>query len=76
MKQSAVCPKCSGLQILRVPSSGGDGDNVIAYGWSTFSYIPVTRYICATCGYCEDWVDSSEDLQRLVKKYGASSKPG
>ena len=76
MKQSAVCPKCSGQQILRVPSSGGDGDNFIVHGWSIFTYIPVTRYICASCGYSEDWIDSSEDLQRLVKKYGTSTEAG
>lgn len=58
VKQTMTCPKCVSREILCIPSSGGDGDNVIAYGWTVLSYIPVTRYICARCGF-------SEDLDRL-----------
>lgn len=52
----------------------GAGNNIFA-GRTVFSAVPVARYVCATCGFCEDWVDSAEDLARLVKRWGVSAGP-
>lgn len=66
------CPKCDGVEILRVPGTG--------HGWAVANVIPValmsvvsvTRYVCESCGFTEEWVDSKEDLHRLRQAYGRS----
>ncbi len=67
MKNTRICPKCNGSDIIKI-----DGKTA-AYG--ALNYIPagissisVTRYLCCTCGYSEEWVDR-ENLPKLKKKY-------
>lgn len=69
MKNSQRCPKCDHTEIIRVEViQGGYGSgNVIPTGGFTIgSSIKVTRYVCIKCGYCEEWIDSTQDLQRLL----------
>jgi ribosomal protein S27AE len=72
VKNTQICPKCAGREILRVPGEAGafGSGNVIPAGATIFSSVPVTRYICATCGYVEEWIDSLAGLEQLRKKYG------
>lgn len=68
MKNTRVCPKCSGTGILIIKGNIGPygvGNNIPA----GLSYAKVDRYLCTSCGYSEEWVNS-EDIGRLVKKYG------
>jgi len=70
MKNSQRCPKCDHTEIIRVEGiQGGYGSgNVIPTGGFTiWSSIKVTRYVCIKCGFCEEWIDSTQDLQRLLK---------
>ena len=30
----------------------------------------VTRYLCTNCGFSEEWVEASKDLDLLKKKFG------
>jgi predicted RNA-binding Zn-ribbon protein involved in translation (DUF1610 family) len=72
MKNTKTCPKCGGTAILRIEGpvgAYGSGNNISA-GWTIFSAVPVTRYLCATCGFSEEWIDSTDDLATLRKKYG------
>ena len=52
-------------------SGGYGGGNDIRAG-SIFSSVKVTRYLCGSCGFSEEWIDSPEDLHKLKEKYGSS----
>ncbi len=70
MKNTNTCPKCGGNDILLVPGNVeayGVGNN-IRTGWSIFSSVLVDRYVCCSCGYTEEWVET-EDIPKLKKKY-------
>lgn len=72
MRQQAKCPKCDGLEIIRVPGNVGafGSGNNISLGGIPRQMVKVTRYVCASCGYSEDWVDDDKDIERLKKKFG------
>ncbi len=69
MKNTKTCPKCGSKDIVFVPSawSGRDG-NVIS---AVFMNYKVDRYVCADCGYCEEWVekDKLQDLKKRMEPY-------
>ena len=46
---------------------GHSGHNDIAAGF--FSTVKVTRYLCGSCGFSEEWIDAPEDLEKLKDKY-------
>jgi hypothetical protein len=31
--------------------------------------IPVTRYVCASCGFTEEWIEPGEDLDAVKENY-------
>ena len=70
MKNKKICPKCSGMDIVRVPGRVGayGAGNNISVGWTTLSAVLVHRYVCCACGYSEEWIDK-EDLRKLKEKY-------
>ncbi len=71
MKSSHKCPKCQSTDIVRVPGKrapGGAG-NLIQVGWYLFSTVKPVRYVCATCGFMEEWLDSAEDIGRVSAYY-------
>ncbi len=70
MKNTNICPKCGGGDLLTVPGSAeayGMGNN-IRVGVTIFSAVLVNRYVCCSCGYSEEWIDV-EDMEKLKKKY-------
>ena len=74
MKNTHTCPKCNSSEILQLIGNGLDsfgGDYVVVSKWTNIERVPMTRYICASCGFCEQWVDSAEDLAKIVKRYTA-----
>ena len=71
MKKTGECPKCSSSEILKIPGKRGyRSSNDISLGMTVFSSVYVTRYLCAQCGFSEEWVDSASDLQKVREKYG------
>jgi hypothetical protein len=36
--------------------------------------ISVTRFVCADCGYLEQWVDSAVNRASLAKRFGGKKK--
>jgi len=71
MRNKKVCPKCGEIDIIKIPGSVGafgTGNNVPA-GSFIPSSVKVTRYLCCTCGFSEEWIDAAEDIQKLKKKY-------
>lgn len=68
MKHTRVCPKCSGNRILIVDGYAGpyaSGNNIMV-GATVFSAVNVDRYVCARCGYSEEWI-RTEDIPKLEK---------
>jgi hypothetical protein len=74
MRNLKICAKCRSAEILRIPGDvrGFGAGNNITIGATIFSAIKVTRYLCAACGFSEEWVDSSDDIAKLKKKYGSN----
>jgi predicted nucleic-acid-binding Zn-ribbon protein len=71
MKTTRKCVKCGSTGIIVVPGQAGAfgvGNN-IPMGKTIFSSVKVSRYLCDSCGYSEEWVDDASDLQRLREKY-------
>jgi len=71
MRHSKTCPKCQNTDIIRIPGevrAFGAGNN-ITVGATIFSAAKVARYLCACCGFSEEWVESVEDIATIAKKY-------
>ena len=74
MKDTKECPKCRGINIVRIDGfvgAYGSGNNIIT-GATVFSGVNVNRYICCDCGYSEEWIDR-EDLQKVRESKKAKS---
>lgn len=67
MKNSGICPKCSAKKVLRIEGSCLSHGNNVPAGW--FSAVPVTRFLCATCGFSEEWIEDPVNLEALQSKY-------
>jgi predicted nucleic-acid-binding Zn-ribbon protein len=75
MKNSKACPKCRSTETIRIPGqvrAFGAGNN-ISVGATIFSSVRVTRYLCASCGFSEEWIDSPDDIAAIKKKYALSN---
>src|SRR5947208_16606493 len=74
MKNTHTCPKCNSQEIMRIEgrTGGYGGGNDIRAGSTIFSSVKVTRYLCGSCGFSEEWIDSPEDLHKLKENYGYS----
>lgn len=75
MKHSKTCPKCASTDIIRIEGHAGaygTGNNIPA-GWSIFSAVPVTRYVCCRCGFSEEWIEGEDRLARLRARFGTQN---
>ena len=72
MKTSNLCPKCQSKDILNIPGQAGPfgSGNNIAIGRTIFSSIKVTRFVCAACGFSEEWINNRADIDKLKSKFG------
>ena len=72
MKHTGKCPKCESAKLICVPGhtgSFGSGNNV-RVGVVKWFTIPVARYVCASCGYSEEWIEAPSDVRKLQETYG------
>ena len=67
MKNTNLCPKCSSDDILRLPDHCDA--NLIPTNFTVIGAVYLTRFVCADCGYSEQWVESPKDRERLRKKH-------
>ena len=68
-----MCPKCDSTDIIRIKGgSAWTGYQNFIRGTMT-RMVMVTRYLCADCGFSEEWVEKEKDLQLLKKKYGGDT---
>lgn len=73
MRNAKTCPKCRSGDIVRIPgsTSGFGAGNNIAVGKTIFSSVKVTRYMCASCGFSEEWIDDIADVVRIKAKFAS-----
>ena len=58
----------------RVPGEArvyGAGNNIVVSGSILFKFVLVMRYVCGSCGFSEEWIDTAEDIAKVRKKYGS-----
>lgn len=71
MKNTKMCPKCNSRDIIRIPGKAGaygSGNNIMT-GGTIYSAVKVTRYLCCKCGYSEEWIDNTDDIEKLRRKF-------
>jgi predicted nucleic-acid-binding Zn-ribbon protein len=66
MKNTKSCPKCHSTDIIRIPDQSTS--NIIPTNFTVLSAVYATRFVCAACGYTEQWIESPHDRERLRKK--------
>jgi ribosomal protein S27AE len=73
MRNSKTCSKCQSTDIVRIPGmtgAFGAGNNIVV-GATIFSSVKVTRYLCGSCGFTEEWIDAGADIAKVKKKYAS-----
>lgn len=63
--KSGKCPKCNSSEVAEIPSELGTY-NQIKLG--ALSIAHVTRYVCTSCGYLEQYVAEEESLKKLRER--------
>ncbi|MGA7789374.1 MAG: hypothetical protein WCA56_14550 [Xanthobacteraceae bacterium] len=73
MRNSKTCSKCQSSDIVRIPGKhyGFGAGNIIKTGFGTIGAIKVTRYLCASCGFSEEWIDSPDDIAKLKRQFAS-----
>jgi hypothetical protein len=73
MKYLKSCTKCQSVDIVRIPGELGNygAGNTIRVGWTYFHVVKVTRYLCASCGFIEEWIDAAADVAKVKTKYAS-----
>lgn len=70
MKATGKCPKCGSTDLIIIPGKmtpAGSGRYVMT-GNTTLSAALLHRYVCASCGYTEEYFDK-EDIEKLKHKF-------
>ncbi len=65
MKSTGICPKCSSKKLAIIKSEFGTYNQIKI---DKYDLVNLTRYICSTCGYIEQYVADEESLTYLQKK--------
>jgi predicted nucleic-acid-binding Zn-ribbon protein len=65
MKSTGVCPKCASKRITEIPSELGTYNSIKV---DLFGFANLTRYICTSCGYMEQYVADNKSLLKLRNK--------
>ncbi len=71
MWNSKRCPKCQSADTILIPgnvSAYGAGNNIMV-GKTIFSSVKVTRYLCGSCGFVEEWVDDPDAIAKIRARY-------
>ncbi len=67
MNRTHTCPKCGGTQLVHVPASQwlfARGGNAYL-GLHRGERVLISKYICTSCGYVENWAERPQDLAAL-----------
>lgn len=68
MKESKICPKCQGSSIFTDAGTTKGGDRCFL-PISTWSKLYIDVYLCADCGYIEEYAakDELKDQKKMGK---------
>ena len=66
MTNPGKCAKPAPQRILGEFHATGAGNGIRLGLWRG---IAVTRYVCLGCGFVEQWVEGSHNLEKLAKKF-------
>lgn len=61
MKNTGKCPKCASQRIVIADRKSQDYYIVT----SLFGYALVHKYVCADCGFIEEWLAGENDVQKV-----------
>jgi hypothetical protein len=74
------CTECKSEDMLFVEATRGayGSGNVIPLSpmfnfWPMKPSVKVNRFVCMTCGYCEEWILNAKDRELLRRCYGPGS---
>lgn len=73
MKNTKYCSKCGSQKIVRVPDNPNrhaSGNNIYTSTFTLMKKIPVIRYVCCTCGYVENWVETQGERDEIWRAFG------
>ena len=68
MKNTNQCPKCGSRAVIRVPDRPmrhASGNNIYTAHFENFGKVPVIRYVCHSCGYVENWVETQRERDAI-----------
>jgi predicted nucleic-acid-binding Zn-ribbon protein len=71
MRNTKACPKCGSRDIAVVPGVL----NALTVSLGVLSTVELKRYMCVACGFCEEWIDSDEDREKVRKRFVPDSSP-
>lgn len=71
MKMNNRCAKCSSTDLLQIPPVPGDGPHIAVEHESGLEMVGVARFVCANCGYIEQWVHDLSELTEIRREYGS-----
>jgi len=70
MKKTNTCMKCGSNEIIKPRYSATGHNNAFqVIPLSTFKVAIIEKYICADCGYVENYIDDPKALSELKNKY-------
>lgn len=72
MNNESKCIKCGSEELLLIPTLVGEEPHIVV-GEVGMHMVPITRMVCARCGYIEQWITNSEDLEKLRQEYDKST---
>ena len=68
MRNTFLCPKCGSSQVIEVKGSSMNQQTLIPLNKWSFKNATLDRFICADCGYTEEWVQRTEKFKRWAKE--------
>lgn len=69
MKNTHVCPKCNSTSVAKIPGGTNWNGRNNKLEINSFKAVPVFRYVCTSCGFTEEWIDTGKDLDTVAKKF-------
>ena len=67
MRDGHPCHKCHGVDIRKIKGKFPFSEHHNMAKVGLFKKIFITRYVCISCGYSEEWIEKKEDLEYLAK---------
>ena len=73
---SRHCAKCGSSDVLFVEAiqgNFGSGNVIPLSGMFIWSSVKVDRFVCMSCGFCEEWIMNPDDREHLRRWYRPGS---